>query len=158
MVVLEVAQMKIAEIRKPSASEYRCTPSVGTAPILKGGAGSWWDFPIVLLRMTTDSGLSGLGEAPKGLAESTIRQYAPLFTGQDLFDLNWQHLPIGDIWSQASGAYQAYEMALYDLVGKALELPVYQLLGGAYRDRVRGSLCSGQMWPDDAARRARQAG
>lgn len=124
---------------------------------IEGWSGAWWDLPIVLLRMTADSGLSGLGEAPKGVAESTVRQYAPLFTGQDPFDLNWQHLPIGDIWGQASGAYQAYEMALYDLVGKALELPVCQLLGGAYRDRVRGSLCSGQMWPDDAARRARLA-
>ena len=124
---------------------------------IEGWSGAWWDFPIVLLRMTTDSGLSGLGEAPKGVAESTVRQFAPLFRGRDPFDLNWQHLPIGDVWSHASGAYQAYEMALYDLVGRALELPVYQLLGGAYRDRVRGSLCSGQMWPDDAARRARQA-
>jgi len=124
---------------------------------IEGWSGSWWDLPIVLLRMTTDSGLSGLGEAPKGVAESTVRRYAPLFTGRDPFDLNWQHLPIGDIWSPASGVEQAYEMAVYDLVGKALGLPVHQLLGGAYRSRVRGSLCSGQMWPEDAARRARLA-
>ena len=124
---------------------------------IDGLGGPWWDFPIVLLRMTTDSGLSGLGEAPKGLAEAAIRQYAPLFDGQNPFEMNWQNLPIGDHWSPESGAYQAYEMALYDLVGKALELPVYQLLGGAYRDRVRTSLCSGQMWPEDAALRARQA-
>ncbi len=122
-----------------------------------GWSGAWWEMPIVLLRMKTECGLSGLGEAPKGVAESTVRQYAPLFTGRDPLDMTWQQLPIGDVWNQAGGVYQAYEMALYDLVGKALELPVYQLLGGAYRDRVRGSLCSGQMWPDDAARRARLA-
>ena len=124
---------------------------------IEGWSGAWWEMPIVLLRMKTECGLSGLGEAPKGLAESTVRQYAPLFTGRNPLDMTWQQLPIGDVWNQAGGVYQAYEMALYDLVGKALALPVYQLLGGAYRDRVRGSLCSGQMWPDDAARRARLA-
>lgn len=124
---------------------------------IEGWSGAWWELSIVVLRMTTECGLSGLGEAPKGVAESAIQQYAPLFTGADPFALNWQHLPIGDVWNPAAGVYQAYEMAVYDLVGKALELPVYQLLGGAYRDRVRGSMCSGQMWPDDAARRARLA-
>ena len=124
---------------------------------IDGLGGAWWDFPIVLLRMTTDSGLSGLGEAPKGLPEGAIRRYAPLFCGRNPFEMNWQQLPIGDHWSPEIGAYEAYEMALYDLVGKALELPVYQLLGGAYRDRVQGALCSGQMWPEDAAKRARLA-
>ncbi len=156
MDVLEKSRMKIAKIETFRVRVPLHPISWHNANIT-GWSGTWWDLPVVLLRMTTDSGLSGLGEAPKGVAESAIRQYAPLFKGRDPFELNWQHLPIGDVWSHASGAYQAYETALYDLVGKALELPVYQLLGGAYRSRVRGSLCSGQMWPDDAARRARQA-
>jgi len=156
MAALEKSQMRIAEI-ETFRVRVPLHPVSWHSANIEGWSGAWWELPIVLLRMTTDSGLSGLGEAPKGVAESTIRQYAPLFKGRDPFDLNWQHLPIADVWSHASGAYQAYETALYDLVGKALGLPVYQLLGGAYRSRVRGSLCSGQMWPDDAARRARQA-
>ncbi len=148
--------MKIAEIETFSVRVPLHPVSWHSANI-EGWSGSWWALPIVLLRMTTECGLSGLGEAPKGVAERTVRQLAPLFTGWDLFELNWQQMPDGDVWSQTGGVYQAYEMAVYDLVGKALELPVYQLLGGAYRDRVRGSLCSGQMWPEDAARRARLA-
>ena len=117
----------------------------------------WPEFPIVLLRLHTDEGLVGLGEAPKGIPESAILKEAQFFEGRDLWSFNLQELPLQTMWSPDAGVYEAYEMALYDLAGKALEVPVYRLFGGAYRDRVPVSRCSGRMNPQDAAATAKEA-
>jgi muconate cycloisomerase len=117
----------------------------------------WPEFPIVILRLHTDEGLIGLGEAPKGIPEATVRGPAEFFVGRDLWSFNLQELPLETMWFANSGVYEAYEMALYDLLGKALGVPVYRLFGGAYRDRVAVSRCSGRMTPTDAAATARQA-
>ena len=50
--------------------------------------------------------------------------------------------------------YAGYEMALYDLMGKALNVPAYRLFGGKFRDLVPVSRCSGRMTPRDAAKTA----
>jgi muconate cycloisomerase len=117
----------------------------------------WPDVPIVLMRLHTDEGLVGLGEVTRGVLAEQVREMAPLFEGRDLWWFNLQELPINTSWLGNPGVYAGYEMALFDLAGKALGQPVYRLLGGKYRDRVPVSRCSGQMTPDDAARTAREA-
>jgi muconate cycloisomerase len=117
----------------------------------------WPEFPIVLLRLHTDEGLVGLGEAPKGIPEAAVLKEAQFFEGRELWSFNLQELPLQTMWSPDAGVYEAYEMALYDLAGKALEVPVYRLFGGAYRDRVPISRCSGRMNPRDAAATAKEA-
>lgn len=117
-----------------------------------------WDMaPIVILQLHTDAGITGLGEVGRGISVEQALAYAAGLIGQDPLALNLQQLPIGDFFDRAVGIYEAYEMALFDLVGKVREMPAYQLLGGAYRDRVLVSLCSGQMTPADAARKASEA-
>ncbi|MBV6432449.1 MAG: D-galactonate dehydratase [Bryobacteraceae bacterium] len=86
----------------------------------------------------TDSGLVGVGE---GGAHDTMEQCAGLLIGQDPFrtDRMWQMMfrsyfyPAGREKVHALGAL---DMALWDLKGKALGVPVYQLLGGQTRDYV----------------------
>lgn len=117
----------------------------------------WPDFPIVLLRLHTDSGVIGLGEAPKGITPHAVRQVAGFFEGRDLWSFNLQELPLETMWFANPSVYEAYEMALFDLMGKALNVPAYRLFGGAYRDRVPVSRCSGRMTPEDAAETARRA-
>ena len=117
----------------------------------------WPEFPIVLLRLHTDEGLIGLGEAPKGIPEAKVRAAADFFIGRDLGSFNLQELPLETMWFADPGIYEAYEMALYDLAGKALGVPVHRLFGGAYRERVPVSRCSGRMTPADAARTATEA-
>ena len=58
--------MKIAEIETFSVRVPLHPVSWHSANI-EGWSGSWWELPIVLLRMTTECGLTGLGEAPKGV-------------------------------------------------------------------------------------------
>jgi muconate cycloisomerase len=117
-----------------------------------------WDEPtIVLLRVETDAGIVGLGEVQRGIPDNVVQRYVPQIIGLQPLDLNLQALPLGAEFDAAPGIYEAFEMAIYDIVGKAREMPVYKLLGGAYRDRVSVSLCSGQMTPRDAADLARRA-
>jgi muconate cycloisomerase len=117
-----------------------------------------WDLvPATIIRVHTDAGISGLGEAMRGIPAPTVLAYASGLSGHDPLALNLQALPIGDFFDQATGIYEAYEMALYDIVGKVRGVPVYQLFGGAFRERVEASLCTGQMTPRDAAQKAREA-
>lgn len=86
----------------------------------------------------TDNGLIGIGE---GGAHDTMEQCAGLLIGQDPFrtDRLWQMMyrayfyPAGREKVHALGAL---DVALWDLKGKALGIPVYQLLGGQARDHV----------------------
>jgi galactonate dehydratase len=101
----------------------------------------------VWLRMHTDEGLIGLGEpflenhADSVIAE--VRRLEPLLIGQDPTrrEALWQTLYDGGIGYRGGpvtmSAISGVDMALWDIAGKAAGVPVYQLLGGACRDRVR---------------------
>jgi galactonate dehydratase len=86
----------------------------------------------------TDAGLTGVGE---GGAHDTMEQCAGLLIGEDPFrtDRLWQTMyrayfyPAGREKVHALGAL---DVALWDLKGKALGIPVYQMLGGQSRDHV----------------------
>ena len=121
------------------------------------GPTGWDEADVVLFKLHTDAGLYGLGEVVRGVSVERALAYSKNLIGRDPLEINLQELPIGDFFDRAPGIYQAYEMAMFDLVGKIKEMPAYQLLGGAYRDRVLASLCSGQMTPADAAARAKEA-
>jgi muconate cycloisomerase len=116
----------------------------------------WPEFPIVIIRLHTDEGLVGLGEVPKGVPASDVHTVAERFEGKDLLSFNLQDLPLETMWFANPALYEGYEMALFDLTGKALGVPVYRLFGGKYRDRVAVSRCSGRMTPADAARTAKE--
>lgn len=87
---------------------------------------------------------TGIGEAfPAPALENVVREYAPLVVGEDALDtsrimdkLRWASVPSGTYGVNAH-AFSAIEIALLDLLGKHLNLPVYSLLGGKFRDRVR---------------------
>jgi len=118
--------------------------------ILEGGgkvAGVW--SPI-LCRVYTDEGIYGDGEA--GLAYGNahnaafgmLQDFAPLVIGKDPFDneVIWDTLMRTTFWGQGGGpvvysAISAIDMALWDIKGKALNLPIYKLLGGKRRDNLR---------------------
>jgi muconate cycloisomerase len=116
----------------------------------------WPEYPIVLLKLHTDEGLVGLGEVPKGTSADEVMKSAPIFERLKLDDINLQELPLETMWFANSAVYEGYEMALYDLLGKALGVPVYRLFGGKYRDLVPVSRCSGRMNPGYAADFARK--
>ncbi|WP_419993215.1 D-mannonate dehydratase ManD [Streptomyces boninensis] len=102
---------------------------------------------FVTLKLTTDDGLTGLGDATLNGRELAVVSYlrdhlAPLLTGLDphRIENTWQYLYRGAYWRRGPvtmAAIAAVDTALWDIKAKAAELPLYQLLGGASRDRIR---------------------
>jgi muconate/chloromuconate cycloisomerase len=103
---------------------------------------------FVLVRLRTDQGLEGLGEAvtlggPTWGEESvesiqaTIERYlAPELIGQDPFGIEAINQRLARRVRGNLFARSALEMACFDLLGKALDQPLYNLLGGLVRDRL----------------------
>lgn len=101
---------------------------------------------FVTLKITTDDGLTGLGDATLNGRELSVVSYlrdhvVPLLIGLDPHRIEdiWQSLYRGAYWRRGPvtmAAIAAVDVALWDIKAKAAELPLYQLLGGACRDRV----------------------
>jgi L-alanine-DL-glutamate epimerase-like enolase superfamily enzyme len=95
--------------------------------------------PVV--RIVTDEGISGYGEveASKPYLKPHVLYYKPYILGADPTDVERVLLRIRQrgAFKPWGSAVSAIEMALWDIAGKAAGLPVYKLLGGKVRDRVR---------------------
>ena len=100
----------------------------------------------VFTKVYTDDGITGIGESSvEGREDSVvaaIRQLKPYLLGKDPFDIEkHQYNMFRDAyWGACAilcGALSAIDGALWDIKGKALHVPVYQLLGGAFRKKVR---------------------
>ncbi|KRD45033.1 bifunctional D-altronate/D-mannonate dehydratase [Cellulomonas sp. Root930] len=99
---------------------------------------------FVTLKITTDDGLTGLGDATLNGRELAVVSYlrdhvAPLLIGRDASRIEdtWQFLYRSGYWRRGPvtmAAIAAVDMALWDIKGKAAGMPVYQLLGGASRN------------------------
>lgn len=99
----------------------------------------------LFVKVETDDGLfgvgcSGLGRQGPAVAE-VIRAFEPNLVGQDPFRIEhlWQVMFRGGFFPGGvvqSAAVSAVDIALWDIKGKALGVPVYELLGGRCRDRV----------------------
>jgi mannonate dehydratase len=101
---------------------------------------------FVTLKLTTDDGLTGVGDATLNGRELAVASYltehvVPLLIDQDAEDIEdiWQYLYHGAYWRRGPvtmSALSAVDMALWDIKGKALGAPVHQLLGGRSRKAV----------------------
>jgi galactonate dehydratase len=102
-----------------------------------------WVFVFV----DTDAGISGIGEATSEWHEQAVAQMieqhmGPVLVGRDptRIEQAWQFLQRNFWWRNgivAASAMSGIDQALWDITGKAYKLPVYKLLGGAVRERVR---------------------
>jgi mannonate dehydratase len=99
---------------------------------------------FVTLRIRTDDGLTGLGDATLNGRELAVAAYlrdhvAPLLTGRDASRIEdtWQYLYRGAYWRRGPvtmAAIAAVDTALWDIKARAAQMPLYQLLGGRSRD------------------------
>lgn len=116
---------------------------------------SWTDFAIQpkwIIEITLQNGLTGVGETYRSASKQLIEEAMNFFTGMDVLKMNWRRLPVND-----QRIYEAFETAVLDVVGKILEVPIHQLLGGAYRDRIDCNGWTGRRTPEDAAGKAFEA-
>jgi galactonate dehydratase len=99
-----------------------------------------------LLKIHTNEGITGIGEATNWpgspLVEAACRHIAELVIGEDptRIDYLWTKLYRDMNWLGQAGplmsAISAVDIALWDIAGKRAGMPVYQLLGGAYRQKI----------------------
>ncbi len=103
------------------------------------------DVPNTIVEVETDEDLVGLGETREIWAAPIINErFAPALVGMETHDRQATfnacmpyHMDAGYPERVSDlGAYAAIEIALYDLLGKKSGLPVYQLLGGAVREKA----------------------
>ena len=110
------------------------------------GAGGWNARNWLFVRITADEGMYGVGEAsgwPR-VVQTAIQDLTPLLIGEDPDHIEklWNKMLVammghGMTGIVGSGAMTGIEMALWDLKGKALGVPVWNLLGGKMRDQVK---------------------
>lgn len=138
----------VAALTGPAAMASRRT--VATAPRIAdlevfrlpvNRRGNW-----IILRLKTADGLVGLGDASHGGHEEQtfawLKQLAALLRGRSVFDIEWfrqaASAKIGkDRTPAATVAASGLEQCLWDLAGRALGLPTYDLFGGRIHDRIR---------------------
>ena len=98
------------------------------------------------VRVYTDEGLTGTGECIHGGAgcPALVSDMGEMIRGEDPLDVDrlYEHIRRRYLFNGALAgnvitALTGIEMALWDLAGKALGVPVYRLLGGKFRDRIR---------------------
>jgi len=103
-----------------------------------------WSYPII--KIETDEGISGVGECPNvGIGVfGAFKQMKNYLVGKDPFNIEKIRLDLrgqahggvnpGPVWNSA---FSAVEIALWDIKGKALETPLYNLIGGRVNDKIR---------------------
>ncbi|MDR0656641.1 MAG: mandelate racemase/muconate lactonizing enzyme family protein [Treponema sp.] len=103
----------------------------------------------VLVRITADDKITGLGEIgesaylPRAIEQMIELRFKPILIGESPFDIEklWQKMYIFSSHYGRRGVVptviSGIDIALYDIIGKVLQRPVYDLIGGKYRKRFR---------------------
>ena len=124
-----------------------------------------WNWTFV--RLETDSGIQGIGEGSLQYKDAALQaelgEFGRWLVGQDPFQIEhiWSSLHRRVTWTGGPvtmSAISAVDLALHDIKAKALGIPVYELLGGMVRDRVRlyaNAWFQGAVTPKEYAERAR---
>lgn len=127
---LEAATQSVNTNSKPS--ELRITDvrvaSVRRAPM-----------NVTLLRIDTNQDIYGLGEIRDGASKNYALMLKSRLVGENPCNVDKIFRKIKQFGSHGrqGGGVSGVEMALWDLAGKAYNVPVYQMLGGRFRDRIR---------------------
>ena len=117
--------------------------------LVKGGIRNW-----VFCKVETDEGVHGWGEGTlerhEQAVESGIKTLSEGLIGRNPTEIerNWQIMYRHGFWRGGvvmGSAMAAIDIALWDVTGKIYNLPVYKMLGGAVRDRVRAYTHAGDL-------------
>ncbi len=126
-----------------------------------------WQVPPrwLFLKIETDEGITGWGEpvieGRAATVEAAVHEFADQLIGRDPRHIQdiWQSLYRGNFYRGGPilmSAIAGIDQALWDIKGKALNVPVHELLGGPVRDRMRMYCWIGGDRPSDVGRQARE--
>ncbi|MDA0708925.1 MAG: hypothetical protein O3B73_01795 [bacterium] len=119
----------------------------------------WDEMPKHVVRLNTDTEFIGIGESARTVPIEQVRQGARQLLGKNPETLTLQNIYESRTDGTEEGltvgqgpAYETFEIAVFDLVGRLQKRPVHALLGGAVRDRVRADYWMGSQTPEDGQR------
>ncbi|WP_188679899.1 mandelate racemase/muconate lactonizing enzyme family protein [Thermogymnomonas acidicola] len=128
-----------------------------------------WSSTILLVRLTTSDGTVGYGEAPTTLmtlpVKESLREVERVFSGKNVFNVErnvkefYKHSFYLSKSMEATSALSAFEIASWDIIGKKLGAPIYDLMGGQINDRIRAyanGWYSNCVTPEDFLNKAKQ--
>jgi len=123
------------------------------APTVSPGAG-------IFVKILTNQGLVGLGLATQTSKEvstaAAIAEFTPFLVGRDPTQIEaiWEDLYEGPRWrgGPLTAAISAVDIALWDILGQAVGQPIYKLLGGPIRDKIRVYGGGGGITPESWAK------
>lgn len=152
--------MKIAKVR---AVHFQAHNVITGWKVSLGGRDV---YDLVFVRIDTDEGLFGLGLSSPGAAYITgdtaanhlqliNHLFAPAIVGADPFDIEAILLKLDHLALKANAAKSGIDLALHDLMGKALGVPVYQLIGGMVQPRIRVTRLMGMYAPGEMAEKVK---
>lgn len=135
----------------------------GSWPVPNRAAGPPYPLQAIFLHIDTDVDAGGFyGPIPEEEARIIRRQFTPILIGEDPHAVEriWDKLYRATVTARKGPTIQALskvDLALWDLKGKLLNAPVYQLLGGPSRDKIRAyaSMLGYSVEPEEAAARAK---
>lgn len=127
---MKITHIELSHIAIPFATPYKLSKTYGTLH----------DAHAVIFKVFTDEGIVGLGEAdpmrpfttetPASVMTVTRDMIAPHLIGQDPTRIAMVESTLDDIVDENLTAWGAVNMALYDIIGKANNIPIHTLLGG----------------------------
>ena len=142
-----IVPMKPDTVHSEGISDPLCAPD----PV-SGRVANFWEFPKWIIKLKADNGIEGLGEPRRGDLEPLLKESASRLIGRQIVDLPFGNLPIS-----RNEVYDGFEMAWLDLLGKMLEVPVWNLLGGKKIDRVPVDYWMGRCTTKETYRRTKLA-
>jgi galactonate dehydratase len=117
------------------------------------------------VRIVTDNGLTGIGQSAAWgyptAVDQMVQSFTPYLIGQDPMRIehHWQYMyRMGPFRGNIlGGAVSAVDIALWDIKGQRLQAPIWELLGGKCRDKVRLHLLMGGGTPEEVHAKAKAA-
>ncbi|MBL8222880.1 MAG: hypothetical protein JNL62_26815, partial [Bryobacterales bacterium] len=153
---MKITRIETIPVRVPIRPEFQ----------IQGALGSHTESPFVVLRVHTDEGITGLGEVSctaiwsgedATTAVHLIAAYLePVLVGEDPRDVERLTFQMRRALAGNPFTKSGIEIALWDILGKSVGLPVYRLLGGAVRERIPIKMSVSGTTPERAAELARR--
>lgn len=144
---LRITKIDLFKVVVPMQPDIISSPELGP-----DGLTEFPSLPKFMVKISTDSGVIGIGETSRALKDEDPRRNVDYLTGKNILDLNLARLAL-----PGRGSQSGFEMALYDAVGKAFGVPVYYLLGGLAQPKVQVNYWTGRKNPTDMKRVAERA-
>ena len=112
-----------------------------------GNSSAQWSSLLLFLKITTDDGHVGWGEAPTELMAlpmyEELKEVGRIFIGKDVTEvrMNVEEVYKHEYWMpismQTTAALSAFEMASWDAIGRIYGIPVFKLFGGVFNKKIR---------------------